>query len=74
MNGKSQLLNLYRQFFKATQNCKDKHLKFYVRRRIREDYEEKSKLDQVQMSKFVEEAKADLEVIKRQVAVRNLYL
>lgn len=29
-------LRLYRQFFKVTSNCKDKHLKFYVRRRIKE--------------------------------------
>jgi len=54
MNSRITLLNLYRDFFKATQNCKDKHLKFYVRRRIREDYEKKMKLDQGEINKFVE--------------------
>ena len=60
MSNKLQLLNLYRQFFKATQNCKDNHLKFYMRRRIREDYEKNMKLNQGTINKFVEEAKNDL--------------
>ena len=37
MSQKGAILRIYRDFLKATQNCSDPHLKFYVRRRIRED-------------------------------------
>lgn len=67
-------LPLFRQYFKATQNCNDKHLKLYVRRRIREDFERNRKVSNDEAIKLLREAYKDLEVIKRQVLMRNTYI
>lgn len=66
-------LSLFRQYFKATQNCNDKHLKLYVRRRIRQDFERNRKVSDDQAMKLLGEADKDLQVIKRQVLMRNTY-
>lgn len=57
MNRITPALALYRQFFKVTQNCKDKHMKFYVRRRIREEYERNRKMDKGDIERLLEEAR-----------------
>ncbi len=54
---KVSALSLYRQFFKSTQNCKDKYLKLYVRRRIREEYEHNKNADTAQVDKLLDWAK-----------------
>lgn len=66
-------LSLYRQFFKATQNCKDKNLKYYVRRRIRQQYQNNKTINNEQAIKLLEETASELEIVRRQVALRNLY-
>lgn len=68
-----QPLRLYRQFFKVTQNCADKHLKMYARRRVRQEYEKSRTLAQQEVPKFLEERAQELEVLKRQTIIRNLY-
>lgn len=44
MNQALQPLRIYRQFFKATQDCTDRSLKLYIRRRIGEEYRKNIKV------------------------------
>jgi hypothetical protein len=45
----------------------------YARRRVRQEYEKSRTLAQQEVPKFLEERAQELEVLKRQTIIRNLY-
>ena len=56
MSSKAALVNLYRQFYKSTKNCSDRHLQQYVRRRIREDITKKLDSPAAEIENFIKSA------------------
>lgn len=60
-----EVLGLYRSFMKVSRQFKDYNFRHFFIRKAREDF----KLGTLTL----EEAKSELEVLKRQVIIQNLY-
>lgn len=73
MISKAQLLSLYRLYFTLTRQCPDRSLKLYIRRRAREDFRSLSNLQPEQANIEVERLQSEVEIVRRQMAVRHLY-
>lgn len=73
MISKPQLLSLYRLYFTITRQCPDRSLKLYIRRRAKEDFRSLSSLQPEQANIEVQRLQSELEIVRRQMAVRTLY-
>lgn len=74
MAHQQQILTLYRLFYTLTRHCPDRSLKLYIRRRAKEDFHALKSRPLDQATTEVERLKGELEVVRRQMNIRSLYL
>lgn len=67
------VLQLYRNYFLLTRNCRDRSLKLYIRRRATEDFRKAAQLGDSDARKEFDRLREEAEVIRRQMTVRQLY-
>lgn len=73
VNHSMRALKIYREYFVATAKCQDRPLKLYIRRRIREDYRQNINAPTETIEGLLNKAEEELKVVKRQMAIRQLY-
>lgn len=67
------ILQLYRNYFLYTRNCRDRSLKLYIRRRATEDFRRVAQLGEADARKEFDRLKEEAEVVRRQMGVRHMY-
>ncbi|XP_068622048.1 protein bcn92 [Battus philenor] len=74
MASKSQILSIYKNLLRESQKFPNYNFRLYAIRRVRDAFKEKKSLqDQKLIKKEYDFAKVNLEVIKRQVVVGDMY-
>jgi hypothetical protein len=74
MPSKEQIVALYRLYFTLTRRCPDRSLKLYIRRKAHEDFHSLIQHPPSEAHLEFDRLKADLEVVRRQMAIRTLYV
>ncbi|KAJ9573695.1 hypothetical protein L9F63_008908 [Diploptera punctata] len=70
----SQALKLYKTLLRESQKFHSYNFRLYALRRIRDEFREnKSLTDSAKISEAIKKASDNLEIVKRQVVVGNLY-
>lgn len=71
---KKEILFLYKQMQKEAKKFKNYNFKEYAKRRIKEGFQEnKNENDVKKIEEFIQEAKIELESLKRQTILDSLY-
>ncbi|KAF2885233.1 hypothetical protein ILUMI_20952 [Ignelater luminosus] len=74
MSSKLQVLSLYRLLIRESKKFPSYNFRNYALRRIRDSFKEnKSLTDQIQIKQQINKGYDNLEIIKRQVLIGNLY-
>ncbi|XP_018424300.1 PREDICTED: LYR motif-containing protein 4 [Nanorana parkeri] len=73
-SSRSQVLNLYKIMLRESQNFGSYNYRTYAIRRIRDAFREKKNIDDFhEVQTLVHQAKENLDVIRRQVSIGQLY-
>lgn len=69
-----QVLHVYKQLLRNGRNFKGYNVREYIQRRVRDEFKENKGLaDSEQIAKQLEKAKQELEVVRRQTIISQLY-
>lgn len=73
-NGRNAVLSLYRNLIRESKKWNSYNYRMYVLRKVRHEFQEnKSLVDQAEITKQYNKGKEALDIIKRQATIGNLY-